>query len=419
MRDSGVPRPWRASKDHQAAPAIGERQLPRGRRSVERAVASALLAAALLTGSAGAFGQEDAATTMARDRFREGVQFFDQKQFDKARAAFLQAYALKRHPAVLLNLAQSELRSEHEADAAKHFSQYLREHKEASEAERQAAENGLTIARAKVAEVTVTVDEEGASVSVDGNPEGTSPLAGPVFLKPGTHTITANKDGREASSQLTVTAAQATSTALRLRKTTQAAGQPATKPAAAAPRPAPAPPIEAEPAREAAITAEASTVGTERQPFFEWARDTPVAWVMGGVGVLGLGGGVGFWIASRQSYADADAVAQKIRQAAEVDNVPAKGVCQTYPPNAGEERKAQYRDACSLYTENVDDGESYETLAIASGAVGVAALAGTVVYYFVAAPKKVEGSRAMPTRRFAITPWLGPAAQGVTVATAF
>ncbi len=68
---------------------------------------------------------------MARERFKEGVAFFDKKEYDKARVAFLQAYALKKHPAVLLNLAQSELRSSHEAEAAKHFVAYLRESKDA------------------------------------------------------------------------------------------------------------------------------------------------------------------------------------------------------------------------------------------------------------------------------------------------
>src|SRR5678816_2680726 len=73
---------------------------------------------------------DDPATIeMARQRFQEGVRYFDAKQYDKARAAFLQAYALKKHPTVLLNLAQSELRSSHDAEAADHFSEFLRENK--------------------------------------------------------------------------------------------------------------------------------------------------------------------------------------------------------------------------------------------------------------------------------------------------
>src|SRR4051812_3966873 len=70
--------------------------------------------------------QDDATVEMARQRFREGVQFYDQRQYEKARLAFLQAYALKPHPSVLLNLAQSELRAGKPDDAASHFSEYLK-----------------------------------------------------------------------------------------------------------------------------------------------------------------------------------------------------------------------------------------------------------------------------------------------------
>src|SRR6186713_1258846 len=129
--------------------------------------AAALLGALLLPAPARA--QDDVTLSMARERFKEGVSYFDKKDFAKARVAFLQAYALKKHPAVLLNLAQSELRSGHEADAAKHFAQYIREHKDATEAERQGAETGLTAAKALVGELTLDVDAAGAEVYVDGD----------------------------------------------------------------------------------------------------------------------------------------------------------------------------------------------------------------------------------------------------------
>ena len=86
-----------------------------------------------------AAAQEDATIEAARERFREGVTYFDNREFERARLAFVQAYALKPHPAVLLNLAQSELRSGHEAEAATHFARYLREHAEATEEQRAAA----------------------------------------------------------------------------------------------------------------------------------------------------------------------------------------------------------------------------------------------------------------------------------------
>ena len=79
-------------------------------------------------------------TEMARERFQEGVKYYDAKQYDKARAAFLQAYALKKHPAVLLNLAQSELRSSHEAEGARHFALFMRENPSATALEKQEAD---------------------------------------------------------------------------------------------------------------------------------------------------------------------------------------------------------------------------------------------------------------------------------------
>src|SRR6266704_2025626 len=93
---------------------------------------------------------KDAVTEVARRRFQEGVKYFDQKKYEEARAAFLQAYALKHHPAVLLNLAQSEIRSGHPLEAARHFSAYLRESAGASGTERSEAEKGLAAARTKL-----------------------------------------------------------------------------------------------------------------------------------------------------------------------------------------------------------------------------------------------------------------------------
>src|SRR4051812_19549311 len=89
----------------------------------------------------------DAVTEVARQRYEEGVKAFDTGRFEDARAAFLQAYALKRHPAVLLNLGQSELRSNHPEDAGNHLQQFLREHKAATPDQRAAAEKGIADAK--------------------------------------------------------------------------------------------------------------------------------------------------------------------------------------------------------------------------------------------------------------------------------
>src|SRR6476646_8417038 len=135
-----------------------------------RACAVALLlsfSAALLPAPVAFAEDKDAVTEMARRRFQEGVKFFDEKRYEEARAAFLQAYALKRHPAVLLNLAQSEIRSGHPLDASKHFSTFMREGTQATASQRTEAEKGLAQARTKLGRIAISVTASGADVLVD------------------------------------------------------------------------------------------------------------------------------------------------------------------------------------------------------------------------------------------------------------
>ena len=78
-----------------------------------RRIAAAVLVSFLSTVSLPrpAARQDDAVTVQARARFKEGVDAFDKGKFEEARLAFLQAYTLKKHPSVLLNLAQSSAKS--------------------------------------------------------------------------------------------------------------------------------------------------------------------------------------------------------------------------------------------------------------------------------------------------------------------
>jgi hypothetical protein len=105
------------------------------RRKAPRALAGALSALALLAilpvaeplaHAQGAPPPADSVTVIARQRYNDGVAAFDAGRFEDARAAFLQAYALKHHPAVLLNLGQSEMRSGHYDDGGNHLQQFLR-----------------------------------------------------------------------------------------------------------------------------------------------------------------------------------------------------------------------------------------------------------------------------------------------------
>lgn len=406
---------------------------PKGCSTLHRArctgLSAALALAALLAllPTRIARADDDATTAVARERFKEGVQYFDLKQFDKSRAAFLQAYALKRHPAVLLNLAQSELRSNHEAEAAKHFAQYLREAKDATDAERQSAESGLTSAKAVVAEVSVNVDEDGAVVSVDGSAEGPAPLPGPVYLSPGSHAITAKKDGREASVQINAVAGQTSSTNLRFKKAAAAAPEKEAKQGEAKSEGPKEPESSSAPSAEPSAPA-ANEPERQRKPFFEWATHSPVAIAGGALAVVGIGSGLGFALASKHSYDNADSVAAQIRAAVIKDAaiVPGfgadpAGICgDAARQNKSPRPPGEYQAACKKYTDNVDTGDTFKTVSIVSWAVAGAAVAGTVVYYFVDGTEPVEsGSRKASKAHATVVPWLSGTERGVFVTGSF
>jgi hypothetical protein len=369
---------------------------------------------------------DETTVTMARERFKEGVAFFDKKEYDKARVAFLQAYALKKHPAVLLNLAQSELRSNHEAEAAKHFAAYLRESKDASDSERQAAEAGLNATKAIVAEVTVNVDEGGAEVFVDGASEGVSPLAGALYVAPGSHTIEARKGSKSAATQINASAGRQLTANLSFAPKPAAVPAPdAPAPPGAAPELAPAPAAPAEP-------------GTGRKPFFSWLVSSPVGVVGLGLTGVGLGVGIGSALASNHSYNNADSIADEIRKNAAADSGEATPETSSLCSDPGAwltkrgyitsgktpdlaTRIGEYHNACSKYPDSVHSGDTLKTVATVGFVVGGVAAVGTIVYYFIdpnARESSAKDARAQ-RRRFAIVPSVGPAQTGLTIMGSF
>jgi len=390
-------------------------------------LATALTVAALTAVAAPARAQDDVTLSMARERFKEGVTYFDKKDFAKARVAFLQAYALKKHPAVLLNLAQSELRSGHEADAAQHFAQYLREHKDASESERQSAETGLSAAKALVGEVAVDVEPSGAEVSVDGEAVGSSPLPSALFLAPGSHRIGARKEGKTSSVEVSVAAGQSTRASLKLTAGASASNGP--PPPSKPPEATPPPPEETEPPPPVETR-------SSRKPFVRWVASTPGGGI--GVGLTGVGliGGGALAFASKAAYDAADTVADKIADTAIADGKgDRRGACvepeawlaQTKlwggtsadQVSAREDRAGQYQTNCKKYQDNVKSGDTMKTLAIVSFAVAGAAAVTTIVYYFVDSKETDAQARRRSAPRVTLLPVYQPGFAGGLVAGSF
>lgn len=380
-----------------------------------KALRSSLLALALVAFSplvvpGQALAQEDPTIEAARERFKEGVTYFDNKEFERARLAFVQAYALKPHPALLLNLAQSELRSGHEAEAATHFARYLREHAEATEEQRQAAREGLDAAKQLVAVVTLTVDQAGAEILVDGTSAGRSPLDDPLYLTPGEHTLVAQKGGDTARTTVLVTAGSSTNETLNVGARPAA---PATT-AAAAPKDAP----EEEDAPE---SYQADTDDVDSGP--SWEVSTPIAIIGAGLSAAALGTGVVFAVSSSNYYDSADQIASDIEAQAEKEGMDTHGICNLPWGEPPYESDPGFKGACKKYKDRVDTADNYKTYATIGFIAGGALAAGTLVYVLV--PAFQGGSNSASTKpsdrglQARLIPIVGPGHQGLVLQGSF
>jgi tetratricopeptide (TPR) repeat protein len=347
----------------------------------------------------------DAFTDMARQRFQEGVRLFDQGKFEEARAAFLQAYALKKHPAVLLNLAQSELRSNHPVEAARHFSEFLRDNPSADPAERKAAEDGLASARTKTARIDVKVDVDGAEVFIDGDIVGRAPLPEAVDVAAGVRKVEVRVGGRPPQT------AEASASIGQVQTVTLTFGVPnATQD-----------PV-AKPDDDAGF--EVSTEG--RKPFVDWVIEDKVAWATGGATVLGLGFGIMFAAFAQNASSNADSIAGQIKVVAERDpeleNYDGfdrrKNPCADPIPITS---RTNYSPACSQLQDNLDTRDTDKTVATVGFVVaGLGAVSTGVLYFLRTEPEK---SPSATTSRFpastVVAPVFGPDIRGLSIGGTF
>jgi hypothetical protein len=368
---------------------------------------------------------KDAVTAMARKRFQEGVTFFDQRRYEEARGAFLQAYALKRHPAVLLNLAQSEIRSGRVADAARHFAAFLRDSTSASGVERTEAEKGLQAARAKLGRIQVNVSEPGAEVLVDGETVGVSPLPEPVDVSPGSHSVEAKHAGRSATATVVAQLGKQANATLSLDSgATPAAAvavpvapQPATPVATAPP---PIAPAEPEGPAEARKTPQPFPPDTEtaaptqgRDPFFRWVTHSEVGWFSLGLTVAGIGvlaGGVIFFKMADNNVATvADSItAEANRRRAELDP---QG--RTLNP-CGDPVVNGFQTACNTLRDNENQRDQDRNIAI-----GGAIAAGVGITTLVTGYLLSSGSKKTDVSLPVVTPTFSPHQTGLVLSTTF
>ncbi|HVJ91176.1 MAG TPA: hypothetical protein VM580_15340 [Labilithrix sp.] len=366
-----------------------------------RRIAAALLLSILpSTVSIPAWSQtqgDDPVTLQARARFKEGVDAFDKGKYEEARLAFLQAYTLKRHPAVLLNLAQSSMRSNHTLDAARYFQRFLKEATTANAQQRQDAEAALAEVRQKLGRIAV-VAPEGTEIALDDEGKvGVTPMD-PIDVEPGQHTV------RSPTHSASVIAVVGQTVEAKL-------GQSVIRVAAAQRRPTVVPPAPAEPATEVD-----GTMYTKKVDLF--SRPATMAPVYVGLTVAGAGlvSAILFAVFKAEAQSKADEVADNIRTAARARTISTTGVCNN--PNAPE-----FNDACNVLRENNSTVNTNATIANVSLAVMGAGLALAGGWYLFAPKRdddvKPETGRVRSPKAPLVTPYAGWNSGGVSVAGEF
>ncbi|MBN1610573.1 MAG: PEGA domain-containing protein [Polyangiaceae bacterium] len=134
----------------------------------------------------------------AREHFNRATVLVNQGLQEQAIVEFQRAYELMPHYAVQYNIARAYVALGRPIEAVDAFTRYLEEGAEhVTKARRAEVQSELLRQKAKIGEVTLSVEPPGARVSVDGQDVGEAPLVKPVRLIAGTHSIEANLAGHE------------------------------------------------------------------------------------------------------------------------------------------------------------------------------------------------------------------------------
>jgi hypothetical protein len=134
----------------------------------------------------------------AKEAYTYARMLFDNGDFTAAFAKYRLAYEQSHDPRLLYDMALCERNLRAYARMQSLLQQYEDEAGgNLSSSDRSAVDAALAAIRNIVGSVTVRVNEEGATVFVDGTPMGTTPLAAPLVLDLGKHTIVVKKPGFE------------------------------------------------------------------------------------------------------------------------------------------------------------------------------------------------------------------------------
>jgi hypothetical protein len=179
---------------------------------MKRALAPALLPLFVALGPSVGRAQDgdiEAARARAAEHFDRGIAFFNEQRFDAALAELARAYELFPAHQTLYNLARVHAALGHAVEAARAYEQYLVEAGgEISARRRREAQAALAEQRSRIGHLLVRADVDGARIAVDGVDVATTPLAAPIPVSAGSHTVEVRAPGRETVRRAVAVAGQ-------------------------------------------------------------------------------------------------------------------------------------------------------------------------------------------------------------------
>ena len=152
-------------------------------------LAALALALSTLASPRDAIAQSEKTKTEARERFDRGLTLFNQGDDSGALAEFQRAYELIPHPLVLYNLALVYSAMRRPVDASDALGKLLEAPGSLDAQRLETARRMRAEQLARVGEIQIASNVEGAAIEVDGVEIGRTPAARPVRVASGSHIV--------------------------------------------------------------------------------------------------------------------------------------------------------------------------------------------------------------------------------------
>ena len=133
--------------------------------------------------------------TVAKRLVLEGAQLVKRGDYDTALLRFKAAYDLVPSPKIQYDLGIAYMGLERNAEAFEAFQTFLSDASEATTETITKARLYKESLLLKVCRLTVHSDVQGATITLDGRPHGTTPPPGEILLDAGNHSLVVAKDG--------------------------------------------------------------------------------------------------------------------------------------------------------------------------------------------------------------------------------